>query len=328
MRRQTAIPPLSTALGLAFALLGPLAGACSADGFGLFHPGWWCHPYGYSRTTTVTRGYPGYAAPAGYPAVMGSPAATGGTAAPTPSNALPPPPPTGGTGSATPTGATPNPYAPYAPYYGYNPYTPYAPSTGSTYPYGYSGYSYAPYSPGATTTGYGYYPASSGLPLSPYTHLTGYDPDAPSSATTPLAPGPVLVAARILGDRILGKVRDAARAAGNQVDEGGLLQTAIDIFGRETGLSPLSSANDMVALAKIAGRVFREVRSGPAASTPPPPPPPGALPVPPAGVATTPPGAPAAAASTRTIEVPLTITIRVDPKIEVVPKAKDDGNGS
>jgi hypothetical protein len=101
---------------------------------------------------------------------------------------------------------------------------------------------------------------------------------------------PILSQARGLGDRIFTQLQVAANALGGQVDEGALLQMAIEIFGRETGYSPLSSAVDILALTKMAVRILRDINAKRVAAASPPgaapavpnnPLPPGGAPAPP-----------------------------------------------
>ena len=180
-----------------------------------------------------------------------------------------------------------NPYAPVAPAAGYMPYT-----------YGYSTYgstsSVAPVAPVVPTAWGGSAPVApqaASLPVSPYQHLAGYDPDAPISPATP-GIGAALSNALSLGDKILSLLTSTASSSpGIANDKGNLLQTAISIFGAQTGFSPVFQ--DIMVLAKIADKVFKQVQAASGRNAPAPNQQPGGLPPP----------APAATAATITITV-------------------------
>ena len=158
-----------------------------------------------------------------------------------------------------------------------NPIAPVAPTAASGYtPYTYGYYTYgssssvAPIAPVAPTAFGGVTPLApqtGSLPVSPYQHLAGYDPDAPIS---PLTPGGVVTAlstAVSLGDKILNLLSNTASAnPGIASDKGNLLQTAINIFGTQTGAAPV--IQDVMVLAKIADKVFKQLQAASGRGTP------------------------------------------------------------
>ena len=121
-------------------------------------------------------------------------------------------------------------------------------------------------------------PSGGGVPVSPYQFLSGYDPDAPISPATPGICA-ALLNALSLGDKILYLLTSTASSSpGIASDKGNLLQTAISIFGAQTGFSPV--IQDVMVLAKIADKVFKQFQTASGCSTPAPNQQPGVVPPP------------------------------------------------
>jgi len=183
-------------------------------------------------------------------------------------------------------------------------------------PYTYGYYTYAstscvtPVAPVVPTAWGGYTPVApqgAALPVSPYQFLSGYDPDAPISPATPGICA-ALLNALSLGDKILYLLTSTASSSpGIASDKGNLLQTAISIFGAQTGFSPV--IQDVMVLAKIADKVFKQFQTVSGRGTPAPNPQP--------GVALPPAPAPAATAATITI----TVTVQSSGQVSVNPPA-------
>ena len=107
-----------------------------------------------------------------------------------------------------------------------------------------------------------------------------------------------------LGDKILCLLTSTASSSpGIASDKGNLLQTAISIFGAQTGFSPV--IQDVMVLAKIADKVFKQFQAASGRSTPAPNQQP--------GVALPPAPAPAATAATITI----TVTVQSSGQVSV-----------
>ena len=154
-----------------------------------------------------------------------------------------------------------------------NPFAPVAPAAAAGYmPYTYGPYTYASTSavaPVVPTAWGGYTPVApqgTALPVSPYQYLSGYDPYAPISPATP-GIGAALSNALSLGDKILCLLTSTASCSpGIASDKGNLLQTAISIFGAQTGFSPV--IQDVIVLARIADKVFKQFQAASGRSTP------------------------------------------------------------
>ena len=157
-----------------------------------------------------------------------------------------------------------------------NPFAPVVPAAAAGYmPYTYGYYTYAstscvtPVAPVVPTAWGGYTPVApqgAALPVSPYQFLSGYDPDAPISPATPGICA-ALSNALSLGDKILCLLTSTASSSpGIASDKGNLLQTAISIFGAQTGFSPV--IQDVMVLAKIADKVFKQFQAASGCSTP------------------------------------------------------------
>ena len=70
-----------------------------------------------------------------------------------------------------------------------------------------------------------------------------------------------------LGDKILSLLTSTASSSpGIANDKGNLLQTAISIFGAQTGFSPVFQ--DIMVLAKIADKVFKQIQAASGRNTP------------------------------------------------------------
>ena len=156
------------------------------------------------------------------------------------------------------------------------PFAPVVPAAAAGYmPYTYGYYTYAstscvtPVAPVVPTAWGGYTPVApqgTALPVSPYQYLSGYDPDAPISPATPGICA-ALLNALSLGDKILYLLTSTASSSpGIANDKGNLLQTAISIFGAQTGFSPV--IQDIMVLAKIADKVFKQIQAASGRSTP------------------------------------------------------------
>ena len=193
------------------------------------------------------------------------------------------------------------------------PFAPVVPAAAAGYmPYTYDYYTYAstscvtPVAPVVPTAWGGYTPVAlqgAALPVSPYQFLSGYDPDAPISPATPGICA-ALLNALSLGDKILYLLTSTASSSpGIASDKGNLLQTAISIFGAQTGFSPV--IQDVMVLAKIADKVFKQFQTASGRGTPAPNPQP--------GVALPPAPAPAATAATITI----TVTVQSSGQVSV-----------
>lgn len=193
------------------------------------------------------------------------------------------------------------------------PFAPVVPAAAAGYmPYTYGYYTYAstscvtPVAPVVPTAWGGYTPVApqgAALPVSPYQFLSGYDPDAPISPATPGICA-ALLNALSLGDKILYLLTSTAFSSpGIASDKGNLLQTAISIFGAQTGFSPV--IQDVMVLAKIADKVFKQFQTASGRGTPAPNPQP--------GVALPPAPAPAATAATITI----TVTVQSSGQVSV-----------
>ena len=200
-----------------------------------------------------------------------------------------------------------------------NPFAPVVPVAAAGYmPYTYGYYTYAstscvtPVAPVVPTAWGGYTPVArqrAALPVSPYQFLSGYDPDAPISPATPGICA-ALLNALSLGDKILYLLTSTASSSpGIASDKGNLLQTAISIFGAQTGFSPV--IQDVMVLAKIADKVFKQFQAS-GCSTPAPNQQPGVAP-PPAAPAPAPAPVPAATAATITI----TVTVQSSGQVSV-----------
>ncbi len=191
------------------------------------------------------------------------------------------------------------------------PFAPVVPAAAAVYmPYTYGYYTYAstssvtPVAPVVPTAWGGYTPVASqgaALPVSPYQHLSGYDPDAPISPATPGIDA-ALSNTVSLGDKILSLLTSTASSSpGIANDKGNLLQTAISIFGAQTGFSPVFQ--DIMVLAKIADKVFKQIQAASGRSTP----------APNQQLGLVPPPAPAATAATITI----TVTVQSSGQVSV-----------
>ena len=192
-----------------------------------------------------------------------------------------------------------------------NPFAPVVPAAAAGYmPYTYGYYTYAstscvtPVAPVVPTAWGGYTPVApqgAALPVSPYQFLSGYDPDAPISPATP-GINAALSNALLLGDKILSLLTSTASSSpGIANDKGNLLQTAIRIFGAQTGFSP--AFQDIMVLAKIADKVFKQIQAASGCSTP----------APNQQLGLVPPPAPAATAATITI----TVTVQSSGQVSV-----------
>ncbi len=192
-----------------------------------------------------------------------------------------------------------------------NPFAPVVPAAAAVYmPYTYGYYTYAstssvtPVAPVVPTAWGGYTPVASqgaALPVSPYQHLSGYDPDAPIPPATPGIDA-ALSNTVSLGDKILSLLTSTASSSpGIANDKGNLLQTAISIFGAQTGFSPVFQ--DIMVLAKIADKVFKQIQAASGRSTP----------APNQQLGLVPPPAPAATAATITI----TVTVQSSGQVSV-----------
>ena len=264
MRRLLASPPLPAALGLVVALQCLFPQTCSANIC------WW--RWSTCGTTPLYPVTPIVLSPVTPMVSMGA-VQQWPTVQP---QQMPPPP-------------VLNPVAPVAPAAaaGYIPYYTYA-STSSVAPV-------APVVPTAWGGSTPVAPQAAALPVSPYQHLSGYDPDAPIS---PVAPGVglALSSALSLGDKILSLLTSTASSSpGIANDKGNLLQTAISIFGAQTGFSPVFQ--DIMVLAKIADKVFKQIQAASGRSTPPPN----------QQLGSPPPPAPAPAATAATITITVTV---------------------
>ena len=150
--------------------------------------------------------------------------------------------------------------------YPFAPVVPAAAAGYMPYTYGYCTYastsSVTPVAPVVPTAWGGYAPVApqgAALPVSPYQFLSGYDPDAPISPATPGICA-ALLNALSLGDKILYLLTSTASSSpGIASDKGNLLQTAISIFGAQTGFSPVFQ--DVMVLAKIADKVFKQFQT-------------------------------------------------------------------
>ena len=155
------------------------------------------------------------------------------------------------------------------------PFAPVVPAAAAGYmPYTYGYYTYAstscvtPVAPVVPTAWAGTLPSpfGGGASVSPYQFLSGYDPDAPISPATPGIYA-ALLNALSLGDKILCLLTSTASSSpGIASDKGNLLQTAIRIFGPQTGFSPVFQ--DIMVLAKIADKVFKQFQAASGRSTP------------------------------------------------------------
>ena len=192
------------------------------------------------------------------------------------------------------------------------PVVPAAAADYMPYTYGYCTYAstscVTPVAPVVPTAWGGYTPVApqgTALPVSPYQFLSGYDPDAPISPATPGICA-ALLNALSLGDKILYLLTSTASSSpGIASDKGNLLQTAISIFGAQTGFSPV--IQDVMVLAKIADKVFKQFQTASGRGTPAPNPQPGVAPPP------APAPAPAATAATITI----TVTVQSSGQVSV-----------
>lgn len=192
-----------------------------------FANGWWHH-----RTTVMTTTTGGVPVAGGLP-VAGSPFLS---AQPLPTHLVP------ATPILNPAGAA----SPVAPVAGFNPYMPVPVAPGAAA---------SPFAPAAPAAQY------AARPVSPYTHLAAFDPAAPIAPVAPLAAGTPIGQAQALTGKILSQLKNVAGTIWN--DRQAIFQTAVNIFGNETGFSP--AATDVLTLVKLADKVFNDLQAAKAA---------------------------------------------------------------